>query len=394
MFSTRTAWNLAHNRYTEALDVSSRSGRKILDLTASNPTVIGLQYDEDQLLAALSNRESLTYQPTPKGMLSARKAVAAYYTEKGSEISADDLVLTTSTSEAYSFVFRLLCDPGDAVLVPVPSYPLFDFLADLNDVKLIPYELVYDDGWQIDFHSIRQALDRAESQGIRCRALLTLHPNNPTGSYIQPHEATELSAICAASDMALIVDEVFLDYVVSQNPYPSFSANPSALTFTLSGLSKISALPQMKVSWVAVSGPPVAKAEALGRLEVIVDTYLSMNAPVQLAVPQMLGQASSIQRQLVARIRTNLDSLDATLRAQNLCHRLRVDGGWYGMLRVPVLGPDEDLAIDILRHTGVLLQPGHFYNVPAEGHLVVSLITPSDDFKLGIQRALAFIVGR
>jgi alanine-synthesizing transaminase len=394
MFSTRTAWNLAHNRYTEALDASARSGRKIFDLTASNPTVIGLQYDKDLLLAALSNRESLAYQPTPKGMLSARKAVAAYYAEKGSEVSADDLVLTTSTSEAYSFVFRLLCDPGDAVLVPVPGYPLFDFLADLNDVKLIPYELVYDDGWQIDFHSIRQALDRAESQGIRCRALMTLHPNNPTGSYVQPHEARELSAICAASDMALMVDEVFLDYVVSQNRCPSLSANPSALTFTLSGLSKISALPQMKVSWVAVSGPPVAKLEALGRLEVIVDTYLSMNAPVQLAVPQMLGQASSIQRQLVARIRTNLDALDATLRAQNLCHRLRVDGGWYAMLRAPVLGPDEDLAIDILRHTGVLLQPGHFYNVPAEGHLVVSLITPSDDFEFGIQRAVAFIVGR
>src|SRR5271165_5647460 len=193
MFSHRTAWNLSRNRYTEALDNHRRAGRELLDLTASNPTAIGLSYNEDQLLQALSQREALTYKPAPKGVLSGREAVAAYYAENGSPISAEDLILTTSTSEAYSFVFRLLCNPGDAVLVPEPSYPLFDFLADLNDVKLEPYQLVYDHGWQMDVHSLHTARQQVQANGLSCRAVLVVHPNNPTGSYMKMHEATELS---------------------------------------------------------------------------------------------------------------------------------------------------------------------------------------------------------
>jgi alanine-synthesizing transaminase len=196
-FARRTSWDLTTNRYTEALDAHRRAGRELLDLTASNPTTIGLQYRDDVLLRALANRDALRYEPQPKGLLAAREAVAAYYAERGSQISPDDLVLTTSTSEGYSFVFRLLCDPGDALLVPTPSYPLFDFLADIQDVKLLPYELVYDHGWQMDFASLQGAIARARTAGARCRAVLVVHPNNPTGSYVKPHEAEELDRICA-----------------------------------------------------------------------------------------------------------------------------------------------------------------------------------------------------
>jgi alanine-synthesizing transaminase len=385
-FAQRTGWNLSRNRYTQALEAHRRAGREVLDLTASNPTMIGLRYREKELLQALQNPEALTYDPQPKGLRSAREAIAAYYAELDSDILPDDLILTTSTSEAYSFVFRLLCDPGDAVLVPAPSYPLFDFLADLQDVKLVPYELVYDHGWQIDFHSIHTALAAG-----RCRAVLVVHPNNPTSSYVKPLEAEELNRICTAHDLALVADEVFLDYSLQTGPPLTFSSNREALTFTLSGLSKISGLPQMKVAWIAVSGPEALKAEASRRLEVIADTYLSMNAPVQWAIPVMLDERHGIHRQLMCRIRENLAELDSQLAAQKVCRRLQVEGGWYAVLRVPVTGSDEDLAIRLLRETGVLVQPGHFYDFPAEGYLVLSLITQSQTFQKGIQRMVQFI---
>jgi len=391
LFARRTSWDLTTNRYTDALEAHRRAGRGMLDLTASNPTTVGLQYDEEELLRALANPEALRYEPQPKGLLSAREAVAAYYAERGAQISPDDLILTTSTSEAYSFVFRLLCDPGDALLVPTPSYPLFDFLAGIQDVKLFPYELVYDHGWQIDVVSLFGAVDGTEAASARCRAILAVHPNNPTGSYLQPRELQLLNDVCAENDSAIIADEVFLDYALAAQPPLTCAANNDALTFTLSGLSKISALPQMKVAWIAVSGPPALKRDALARLEVIADTYLSMNAPVQLAVPTMLEQRHSIQRQLMARIRANLQELDLQLAAQQLCHRLDVEGGWYATLRVPVTSSDEDFAIALLQQRDVLVQPGHFYDFTADGHLVLSLITLSDVFRAGLARLLEYV---
>jgi len=383
MFSQRTGWNLSLNRYTQALARRRQSGRELLDLTASNPTSVGLTYSKHELS-----------QPVAKGMLSAREAVAAYYAEKGTALDPEALLLTTSTSEAYSFVFRLLCDPGDAVLVPTPSYPLFDFLADLNDVKLESYELVYDHGWQIDFTSLAAALQRAQSGGHRCRAVLVVHPNNPTGSFVKRQDQTELSRICQAHAMAIIADEVFLDYNLGAFSPLTFAANRSCLTFALSGLSKISALPQMKVAWIAVSGPRQVGADALARLEVIADTFLSMNAPVQLAVPEMLQERRHLQPQLLRRIRENLSALDDHLAGNKLCVRLNVEGGWYAVLRAPALGSDEDLAISLLESTGVLLQPGHFYNFPSEGYLVASLITPPDVFANGITRTLEYLLQR
>ncbi len=432
-FARRTSWDLTTNRYTQALEAYRRAGREVLDLTASNPTTVGLQYREEELLRALADPKALRYEPQPKGLLAAREAVATYYAERtrvgGSTVSAvqmsnpydpaasaaevnmgiphgrqpavgalqraaqvspDDLILTTSTSEAYSFVFRLLCDPGDALLVPTPSYPLFDFLADIQDVKLVPYELVYDHGWQIDFTSLCNAADRAQAAGARCRAVLVVHPNNPTGSYVKRHEVEELNRICAESGLAIIADEVFLDYSLSQMKPSTFSANQGVVTFTLSGLSKISALPQMKVAWIAVSGPAALKRDALARLEMIADTYLSMNAPVQLAVPTMLEERHSIQRQLMQRIRTNLQELDRQLASQKLCHRLEVEGGWYAVLRVPVTRSDEELAIALLQQREVLVQPGHFYDFARDGHLVVSLITETEVFLHGMGRILNF----
>src|SRR5215469_8032628 len=389
MFSRRTVWNLSTNRYTQALEAHRRAGRELLDLTASNPTTVDLHYREKELLRAVTSR-AMTYEPAPKGLMSAREAIAEYYTEKGSTVSVDDLILTTSTSEAYSFIFRLLCNPGDAVLVPTPSYPLFDFLADLNDVKLLRYELVYDHGWQIDFHSLLQANDGARG---RCRAVLVVHPNNPTGSYVRPHELRPLNQICSADKLALIADEVFLDYSLGQ-PALTFAANNDALTFTLSGLSKISALPQMKVAWIATSGPQFLKPDALARFEVIADTYLSMNAPIQHALPAMLAERHGMQAQLLDRIESNLAVLDEKLASQTLCERLAIEGGWYAVLRVPILGSDEDLAISLLHHTGVLLQPGHFYNFLTDSYLVASLITPSNEFAEGIGRTVTYIAKR
>ena len=289
-FARRTSWNLTTNRYTQALGAHRLAGREVLDLTASNPTTIGLHYREDKLLGALPHREALIYDPQPKGLLAAREAVAGYYAGHGSQVSPDNLVLTTSTSEAYSFLFRLLCDPGDTVLVPTPSYPLFDFLADLQDVKLEPYEVIYDHGWQIDFHSVHTALERARKAGSCCRAVLVVHPNNPTGSFVKQSEAEELNGICATNNMAIVADEVFLDYSFGDDPPLTFSSNNSVLTFTLSGLSKISGLPQMKIAWIAASGPRSLLRDARNRLEVIADTYLSMNAPLQWAVPVMLEE--------------------------------------------------------------------------------------------------------
>ncbi len=416
MFARRTNWNLTTNAYTRAIEEHRREGRELLDLTASNPTTVGLHYDQNKLLRALASPQALTYEPSPKGLPSAREAIAGYYDERGIEVSSDDLILTTSTSEGYSFLFRLLCEPGDAVLVPTPSYPLFDFLADLQDVKLVPYELIYDHGWQMDFHSLEQARSAlshpvlqlrddkggAHKEPPTCKAVLVVHPNNPTGSFVKPAEIAQLARFCSQNHLAIIADEVFLDYsLTTPQPIelgaPSFASGfdakggSEALTFTLSGLSKIAGLPQMKVAWIAVSGPDELKREALSRLEVIADTYLSMNAPVQWAIPVMLDERPGIQRQLMTRIRDNLAELDRQLAGQKLCTRLEVEGGWYVILRVPVTRSDEELSTALLRQTGVLVQPGHFYDFPRDGYLVVSLITPEQVFRAGIQGLLQFL---
>jgi aspartate/methionine/tyrosine aminotransferase len=385
MFSQRTDWHLAPNRFTEACDRFRAAGRIALDLTASNPTRVNLAYDEAAILKSLSSLESLRYQPDPKGLLSARQAVAAYYQSLTCSVSPDRILLTTSTSEAYSFVFRLLCDPGDEVLVPVPSYPLFQFLADLQDVKLVPYQLIYDHGWHIDLRGLEKKLTE------RSRAILVVHPNNPTGSYVRPKEMRMLSWMCARRRMAIVSDEVFLDYTLEGAPRASFAGNARALTFTLSGLSKLAGLPQMKVAWLLTGGPEVLAAQAMARLEVISDTFLSMNAPIQHALPTFLAQRSSFQQKLRVRLRANLKELDRQLAKQTLIERLEVEGGWYVPLRVPATRSDEDLAIELLEKQSVLVHPGHFYDFPGDGYLVLSLLPTREDFRNGVQRVLAHL---
>src|SRR6267378_148116 len=311
MFATRTNWDLSPNRLSEALAAHRAAGKPLLDLTVSNPTECGFSYDSKAILEALSNPAALRYEPNPRGLESARRAVAGYYAARNEAVSVEDIFLTTSTSEGYSYAFRTLCNPGDEVLIPSPSYPLFDFLAEIQDVKLVRYPLIYDHGWQIDFHALERAIT------TRTRAVIVVHPNNPTGHFTKPSEMTKLNAICSARQLAIIADEVFLDFALNGARAASFAANADALTFTLSGLSKISGLPQMKAAWLTVSGPQNLKREALARLEMIADTYLSPNAPVQLAMPAFFEQRHSFQEQLLSRVRGNLQELDRLLTGQD-----------------------------------------------------------------------------
>ena len=382
MFSTRTNWNLTANRLSEALARHRASGKAPLDLTASNPTQCGFQYATHAMMRALCSPRTIEYLPDPKGLETARRAVSGYYSERNLKVSPEKMVLTTSTSESYSFVFRLLCNPGDELLIPSPGYPLFDFLADLQDVKLKRYPLIYDHGWQIDLHALAQAITD------RTRGIIVVNPNNPTGHFTKSTEMAAINQLCANRQMAIIADEVFLDFFLGAQPPASFSVNQEALTFTMGGLSKTSGLPQMKLAWLAVSGPEELRREALARLEVIADTYLSLNAPVQLATLIFLEMRHGFQRQVMDRIRKNLAELDRQLAAQKTCSRLEVEGGWCAILRVPATGSDEDLALELLEQKGVYIHPGHFYDFQQDGYLVLSLITPEKDFLVGIEQIL------
>jgi alanine-synthesizing transaminase len=378
MFASRTDWNLKPNRLAEALARHKSSGRKLLDLTASNPTECGFRYDTASIIRALCNPAALEYHPDPRGLSITRESIAGYYAAQGMQVTSDDLLLTVSTSEAYSFVFRLLCNPGDELLIPTPSYPLFDFLADVNDVKLTRYALFYDHGWHIDLHALEKAITP------RTRGIIVVHPNNPTGHYTKSDEIAALNAFCTTHNMAIIADEVFLDFSLSGASQPSFSANRAALTFTMSGISKISGLPQMKLAWLAVNGPPDLKKEALARLELVADTYLSLNAPIQLAAPSLLQHRAIFQQQLMARVRANLAELDRQLAAQRQLSRLQIEGGWYAILRVPATRSDEELALELLEKHDVYVHPGHFYDFPGDGYVIVSLITPEQAFQKGL----------
>lgn len=385
MFADRTKWNLATNRLSEALAQHRAAGKSLVDLTVSNPTECGFLYDERAILAALQDSAVLKYKPEPQGLASARQAVREYYSERVVEVNANDIFLTTSTSEAYSYVFRLLCNPGDEILIPAPSYPLFDFLADIQDVKPARYLLLYDHGWQIDFHSLERAITP------RTRAIIVVHPNNPTGHFTKSEEVNKLNAICSERGLALIADEVFMDFSLGTKQPWSFAGNSDALTFTLSGISKICGLPQMKVAWAIIAGPPELKSETRARLEVIADTYLSMNAPVQLALAAFLAQRRGFQQQLMERVRQNLAEMDRQLSLQRVCGRLEVEGGWYAVLRVPATRSDEELALSLLNETGVYVHPGHFYDFAHDGFLVVSLISREAEFSQGLASLLEFL---
>ncbi len=349
------------------------AGGRLIDLTVSNPTVCGFRYDADAILGPLGRAEALRYDPDPRGMRVAREAVAGYYAEHGAEVLADEIVLTTSTSEAYSFVFRLLCDAGDEVLIARPSYPLFDFLAELDDVRLRSYPLFYDHGWWIDFEELEGMI------GPRTRAIVVVHPNNPTGHATSVEERRRLEELCARRGIALIVDEVFLDYPLREGErIRSFAVGPHpVLSFVLSGMSKVAGLPQMKSAWVAVCGPAEVKREALGRLEVVADTFLSMSAPVQLALPGWIAGRGAVRDQIAGRVRANVRAV-----GESGVEMLQMDGGWSAVLRLPQRS--GDVAMELLG-AGVVVHPGEFYGIAERGRVVVSLIVGEEEFREGIE---------
>lgn len=390
MFSSRTQWNLEPNRLSRLADARRAAGG-LIDLTVSNPTHCGFDYDRPAILSAIGQSAALRYEPDPRGLAAARRAVAAYYAERGVTLDEGRVFLTPGTSEAYAHLFRLLCETGDAVLAPSPSYPLFDLLADLNDVRLATYPLLYDHGWHVDTAALRAAIEASHP-----RALLAIHPNNPTGSYLKSGEWDALQGMAGAANAAVIVDEVFYDFPLLPSAVAASQVqvcldypHAAALTFALNGLSKTAALPQMKLGWIAIFGPPELAETAARRLEVIHDTYLSVDTPVQYAVEALLGTRHAMQAQIRERTARNLATLDRLLKAHPGVVRLDAEGGWNIVVRLPRVHTDEEWAELLLERAGVLTHPGHFYAFAREAHLVLSLLPPADVFALGIERLLA-----
>lgn len=391
-FSRRTDWNLEKTAYAAALERIHADGKPFFDLTASNPTTCGFQYDRVDILRELSRSESLEYQAHPRGLPVARAAVAEYYAEVVSaRVAMEHIFLTTSTSEAYSYLFRLHCDPDAEILIAQPSYPLFEFLADLDDVRLVPYPLFYDHGWHLDVADLTARITP------RTRAIVVVHPNNPTGHFTSLPERQSLERICQQHGLVLIVDEVFLDYALDPaETHPLLHASFATgehpvLTYVLSGLSKIAGLPQMKAAWIAALGPNSLLESATARLEVIADTFLSMNAPVQHAMPYLLANRSNIQQQVLLRVRENLATLDRLIAGAPAISRLEVQGGWYVILRVPALMSGDALAIRLMDQERVVVHPGYFYGFDGDGWIVLSLLPRTSEFTEGITRLIRSI---
>jgi alanine-synthesizing transaminase len=409
-FSSRTNWDLSPNELTMRVAEHRRKGRPVLDLAESNPTRCELSFPSGKILGAFLQPENLSYEPTPLGLLQAREAVAGYY-ESTADLRIDpkQILLTAGTSEAYSFLFRLLAEPGDQILVPRPSYPLLEFLARLNDIDLKAYTLEYHRGWHIDLNSVERGLTS------RTRALLVVNPNNPTGSGIRTQEREALTAFCRDHQIALISDEVFLDFefvdtLSGDLPQSEPQGTPSrsspettglrslvgttgALTFCLNGISKMLGLPQMKLAWIASSGPPALLTPALERLEVIADTYLSVGTPIQRALPTMLQEVRHIMRpQILARVRSNLHALDERVaQTAGLCERLMADGGWSAVLSIPRTVTEDAWVLQWLDQDDVFVHPGYFFDFESDGHIVLSLIPPEPVFRDGIDRIFSRI---
>jgi aspartate/methionine/tyrosine aminotransferase len=382
MFSSRLSWNPSTNRITRCIEALKQSGIEIVDLTETNPTAAGFEYDPVAVCRAISPPAILEYHPSPRGLISARQAVVDYYRHHGKAIDRETVFLTSSTSESYACLFKLLCDPGDTVLAPRPSYPLFDFLAGLDAIHLEAYQMRYrhDTGWGIDLEQIKSLTTP------RTRAVILVNPNNPTGSYVRPHARDPLTRWCRDQGLALIVDEVFLDYASAQHPPGSlsFAGNSGALTFTLSGISKVLGLPQFKLGWIQVSGPPSLCAPACNHLEMISDTYLSASTPVQVALPALMAQRDFFQNQVITRIEANEKYLNAACDRLTTGRMLCREGGWTAVIAMQNGISDEDLVCRLLESDHVLVHPGYFYDFEEESCLVISLLTRPDRFMTGI----------
>jgi len=380
MFSSRLPADLAPTPLARAMETARQRG-DVIDLTESNPTRAGFAYPD--LHAVFDRLDLVAYDPDPRGLAAAREAIAADYARRRVAVAADRILLTASSSESYAHLFKVLCDPGDGVLVPVPSYPLFDHLAGLEGIRLVPYRLEYHDRWHLDVDDLARCLDD------RIRAVLVVSPNNPTGSVLRRDDLDRLARLCADRQLALIGDEVFADYPVVDAASPaavSVIEQHTALAISLGGLSKSAGLPQLKLGWMAVGGPDDVVRAALERLELVADTYLSVASPVQRATPELLQLAPRIREQISARLTANLSTLRQVAASYPACEVLPVEGGWSAVLRVPATRTDEHWALALAEQARVIVYPGFFFDFERDGYLVVSLLVTPVDFARGIAR--------
>jgi aspartate/methionine/tyrosine aminotransferase len=384
VFSGRLNWNLRPNRISTMLAEKRQAGSPVLDLTESNPTRVGLVYPQAEILAALADANALSYHPSPRGLDSAREAVAGYYRDRGTQVDRQQVLLTASTSEAYAYLFKLLANPGDEILAPRPSYPLFEFLAGLESVNIRQYPLRYDGVWHVDFDALKQAITP------RTRGIVVVNPNNPTGSFLKRAELDVLDLLAAERGLAILSDEVFRDYGFGEEAdrVSTLAGERRALTFCMSGLSKIAGLPQMKLGWIVASGPH--SEEALDALELIADTYLSVSTPIQVALPRLLGLSGSILKEIRERTASDLVRLRETIHG-SAATLLRTEGGWYAVLQVPRTCTEEEWALKLLDESGVLVQPGFFFDFESEAFLVLSLLPERAVFAEGLSRLRSII---
>jgi len=386
VFSSRTGFDLRPNRLAQALARKRAAGQAIFDLTVSNPTAAGLRAGEP-LLRELARPEALAYEPDPRGALFAREAVVRDHARRGLAVSPEDLVLTASTSEAYAFLFKTLCDPGDAVLVPRPGYPLFDFLARLESVEVRAYPLGYDGRWHIDLAALADLLLP------RVKAVVVVNPNNPTGSFVKTEERARLEQLCASRGIAIVSDEVFADYPlrVVEDRACSFAESGPALAFALGGLSKSAGLPQMKLGWIAASGPDALRREAMSRLEVVADSFLSVSTPVQVAAARWLPVLDELQAPLRSRVAANHQRV-ARAVSGSAATLLDAEGGWYAVLRVPATLGEEERTLRLLEEHDVLVHPGYFFDFTGEAYLIVSLLATPEVLEPAMARVVASLV--
>lgn len=383
MFSSRLYWDLKPNPITELVREKRRQGVTFLDLTESNPTNARLDYPA-QMLDAFRDPRALRYEPDPRGSGEARSLVARYYADRGVFLFPSQILLTASTSEAYSYLFKLLTDSGDEVLSPRPSYPLFEFLATLESVRIVPYLLEYHGKWRIDFGALEMAATP------RSRAVVLVNPNNPTGSFLKTDELEELASFCERRGLAILSDEVFADYGFGEagGRVQTLAGLDRVPVFVMSGLSKIAGLPQMKLGWIAVNGPEQIRKQAMERLELIADTYLSVATPVQVALEKLLESGESVRAQITSRTAANLAFLRSAIAAESPVSLLDVEGGWYATLQVPRTRSEEQWVLTLLNERNLLVQPGYYYDFASEAFLVVSLLTPPDVFEAGVGELL------
>ena len=385
VFSSRLKWDLRPNSLSLVLEQKRRSGALILDLTESNPTKAGLDYPDHAILDPLIDPASLKYEPSPAGLPIAREAVARYYAERHAAVHPSQILLTASTSEAYSYLFKLLTDPGDEIVVPQPSYPLYDFLAGMELVNIRHYPLRYDGVWHIDFSALEGVITP------KTKAMVVVNPNNPTGSFLKRGEADQLQQVAARRGLAILSDEVFSDYGFGDDPgrILTLAGESPVLTFCMSGLSKVAALPQMKLAWIAASGPGHQAAQE--RLEWIADTYLSVATPVQVALPRILDVSCGVREQVRNRTAANLKLLREQTTALP-ASILNFEGGWYAILRAPATRSEEQWVTSLLRDQDVLVQPGYFYDFESEAFLVLSLLTEPHTFREGVRRIVEAVL--